>query len=182
MTRGALTLLLALVAMLFLGSLLIGPAGVSPLASLKALFFGGEGPLPLVMREIRLPRALLALMIGGSLGLSGAALQGYLRNPLAEPGLIGVSGGAALGAVISLQTGFAVAFPLALPIAALSGALGSGPAYSGPCRAARLIAFAYSCRGGDQCAGGGVDLPGAEFLAQPLRGERDCLLDDGFTQ
>lgn len=125
MTRGALTLLLALVAMLFLGSLLIGPAGVSPLASLKALFFGGEGPLPLVMREIRLPRALLALMIGGSLGLSGAALQGYLRNPLAEPGLIGVSGGAALGAVISLQTGFAVAFPLALPIAALSGALGS---------------------------------------------------------
>ena len=43
------------------------------------------------MREIRLPRALLGLMIGATLGLSGAALQGYLRNPLAEPGLIGVS-------------------------------------------------------------------------------------------
>jgi iron complex transport system permease protein len=77
----------------------------------------------LVMREIRLPRAILAVMVGASLGLSGAALQGYLRNPLAEPGLIGVSGSAALGAVIALQTGFAASFALALPTAALSGAL-----------------------------------------------------------
>jgi iron complex transport system permease protein len=62
-------------------------------------------------------------MVGASLGLSGAALQGYLRNPLAEPGLIGVSGSAALGAVIALQTGFAASFALALPLAALAGAL-----------------------------------------------------------
>jgi iron complex transport system permease protein len=75
------------------------------------------------MREIRLPRAILAVMVGASLGLSGAALQGYLRNPLAEPGLIGVSGSAALGAVIALQTGFAASFALALPVAALTGAL-----------------------------------------------------------
>lgn len=108
---------------LFIGSLLIGPAGLGIGESLTALIFGGEGPLTLVMREIRLPRAILAVMIGASLGLSGAAMQGYLRNPLAEPGLIGVSGSAALGAVLSIQTGLAAAFALALPVAALIGAL-----------------------------------------------------------
>jgi len=76
------------------------------------------------MREIRLPRALLAVMIGASLGLAGAAMQGYLRNPLAEPGLIGVSGSAALGAVLAIQTGLSAAFALALPLMALAGALG----------------------------------------------------------
>jgi iron complex transport system permease protein len=75
------------------------------------------------MREIRLPRALLAVMIGASLGLAGAAMQGYLRNPLAEPGLIGVSASAALGAVLALQTGLAAAFTLALPLSALGTAL-----------------------------------------------------------
>ena len=116
-------ILAALVCLLFLGSLLIGPAGVGPGESLRALAFGGEGPLPLVMQEIRLPRALLGLMIGAALGLAGAAMQGYLRNPLADPGLIGVSGSAALGAVIALQTGFAASTTLALPIAALAGAV-----------------------------------------------------------
>lgn len=116
-------ILAALVCLLFLGSLLIGPAGVGPGESLRALVFGGEGPLPLVMQEIRLPRALLGLMIGAALGLAGAAIQGYLRNPLADPGLIGVSGSAALGAVIALQTGFAASTTLALPIAALAGAV-----------------------------------------------------------
>jgi iron complex transport system permease protein len=67
------------------------------------------------MREIRLPRAILAVMVGASLGLSGAAMQGYLRNPLAEPGLIGVSGSAALGAVIALQTGFGQLSPSDCP-------------------------------------------------------------------
>ena len=80
--------------------------------------------MTLIMREIRLPRMILAVMIGGSLGLAGAALQGYLRNPLAEPGLIGVSGSAALGAVLALQTGLAGVFALGLPLMALAGALG----------------------------------------------------------
>ena len=75
------------------------------------------------MREIRLPRALLAAMIGASLGLSGAAMQGYLRNPLAEPGLIGVSAAAGLGAVLAIQTGAALWFALALPTAALLAAM-----------------------------------------------------------
>jgi iron complex transport system permease protein len=76
----------------------------------------------LILREIRLPRALMGALVGAALGLSGAALQGYLRNPLAEPGLIGVSGGAALGAVIAIQLGLAAAFPLALPLTGLLGA------------------------------------------------------------
>jgi len=116
-------ILLLLVAALFIASLLIGPARISPGDSLSALIRGDGGPLTLVMREIRLPRSLLAVMVGASLGLAGAAMQGYLRNPLAEPGLIGVSGSAALGAVLSIHTGLAAAFALALPLAALLGAL-----------------------------------------------------------
>lgn len=117
-----LALLAAAVLALFGLSLLIGPAGMKASESLTALL-GDQGALSMVMREIRLPRAILAVMVGASLGLSGAAMQGYLRNPLAEPGLIGVSGAAALGAVIALQTGFATAFALALPLSALGGAL-----------------------------------------------------------
>ncbi|MBA4490654.1 iron ABC transporter permease [Paracoccus sp. S1E-3] len=114
--------LAALCVALMLASLLIGPADASLSDSLTALWTG-DGALGLVMREIRAPRALLGFMVGAALGLSGAAMQGYLRNPLAEPGLIGVSASAALGAVIALQTGFAAAFALALPVVALSGAV-----------------------------------------------------------
>jgi iron complex transport system permease protein len=120
MMRGV---LLLLVGGLFAASLVIGPAQIGPMESLRALIFGDGGPLTLVMREIRLPRALLALMIGGGLGLSGAAMQGYLRNPLADPGLIGISGSAALGAVLAIQTGLAASVALGLPLAALAGAL-----------------------------------------------------------
>ncbi|NDR58418.1 FecCD family ABC transporter permease [Aliiruegeria sabulilitoris] len=120
--RGLIIGLSALVTALFLTSLLVGPAGLSPLRSLNALILGADGPITLVMREIRLPRAILGVMVGGALGLAGAAMQGYLRNPLAEPGLLGVSGSAALGAVLSIQTGIVAGFALALPLAALGGA------------------------------------------------------------
>ncbi|CUH67328.1 Iron(III) dicitrate transport system permease protein FecD [Thalassovita gelatinovora] len=113
----------AFVAVLFMTALVIGPANIGVAQSLKALVAGGEGPMTLVMREIRLPRALLAMMIGAALGLAGAAMQGYLRNPLADPGLIGVSGSAALGAVLAIQTGLAAAFAFGLPLAALAGAV-----------------------------------------------------------
>lgn len=113
----------AATAALFLASLLTGPAGLSLGESLGALLAGEGEAATLVMREIRLPRAILGLAIGASLGLSGAALQGYLRNPLAEPGLIGVSSTAALGAVLAIHTGLAATLPLALPLAALAGAL-----------------------------------------------------------
>ncbi|MCR9150653.1 MAG: iron ABC transporter permease [Rhodobacteraceae bacterium] len=110
-----------LVAALFLVSLVTGPAGIGAAEGLAALVTG-EGAAGLVMREIRLPRAILGLAVGAALGLSGAAMQGFLRNPLAEPGLIGTSSAAALGAVIAIHTGLYAAFALALPLMALAGA------------------------------------------------------------
>lgn len=107
----------------FAGSLLVGPAGLTAPEALLGLFGSQHGPAALVMQEIRLPRSLLGAMIGASLGLAGAALQGYLRNPLAEPGLIGVSGAAALGAVLTLYTGLSAAFALALPLGGIAGAM-----------------------------------------------------------
>ncbi len=109
-----------LVAVLFVISLMVGPAAIGLGDSLRALLAGEGHAATLVMREIRLPRALLGVLVGAALGLGGAGLQGLLRNPLAEPGLIGTSASAALGAVIALQTGAAAAFALALPLAALA--------------------------------------------------------------
>lgn len=77
-------------------------------------------PRFLIVAELRAPRTLLAAIIGAALGCSGAAMQGYLRNPLADPGLFGVSAGAALGAVLSLF--FGVASATLLPVFALTGA------------------------------------------------------------
>jgi iron complex transport system permease protein len=98
----------------FLLSLAVGPTGLGTSLSgeARALIFG----------EIRLPRAVLGALVGGALGLSGAALQGYLRNPLAEPSLVGVSGGAALGAVLAIHLGLSSAFAFALPLGGLIGA------------------------------------------------------------
>ena len=75
----------------------------------------------LIVMELRLPRAFVGAIVGASLGMAGAAMQGYLRNPLADPGLFGVSSSAALGAVVSLYFGFAISAWL-LPIFALTGA------------------------------------------------------------
>ncbi|MFE0015997.1 FecCD family ABC transporter permease [Mesorhizobium sp. NPDC059054] len=121
--RALLAVLSLLVAVLFVLSLTIGPAAIAFGDSIKALFSGKADAIALIMREIRLPRALLGLMIGATLGLSGAALQGYLRNPLAEPGLIGVSASASLGAVLAIYSGLTIAFPLALPLSALLAAM-----------------------------------------------------------
>ena len=77
-----------------------------------------------IFAELRLPRAVLALVLGAGLGAAGAAMQGYLRNPLADPGLFGIAPGAALGAVLSFWTGWA-ASGWALPLFALAGAGGA---------------------------------------------------------
>lgn len=108
-----LPLLAAAAVALALISLLLGPAGFGLPATNAGLILG----------EIRLPRTLLAALIGAALGLAGAVLQGYLRNPLAEPGVIGISGGAGLGAVLAIHTGASAAFALALPIGGMLGAL-----------------------------------------------------------
>lgn len=115
--------LVAAVLTAFVASLLIGPVVLDPAEVLRALFLGEPEASALIVREVRLPRAVLALTIGATLGLAGAALQGFLRNPLAEPGLIGVSAAAAFGAVAVFYTGLAGAFALALPLGGMAGAL-----------------------------------------------------------
>ncbi|SEH62471.1 FecCD family ABC transporter permease [Paracoccus alkenifer] len=112
----------ALCALLFSTSLFVGSGNVGFWNSLRGYLGAGDPLVVLVMQELRLPRAALAVLIGASLGLAGAGLQGFLRNPLAEPGIVGTSAFAALGAVLALQTGLAAVFPMALPLAGLAGA------------------------------------------------------------
>jgi iron complex transport system permease protein len=112
-----------LVLVCFGGSLLLGPVVIGPIAALGGLFGTGDPASIMIMQQIRLPRALLGLVLGAGLGMSGAALQGLLRNPLADPGVIGVSSMAGLGAVLAFYTGLAAAIPLALPLGAMAGAL-----------------------------------------------------------
>ncbi|MBM3568279.1 MAG: iron ABC transporter permease [Alphaproteobacteria bacterium] len=114
----ALTLVLALA----LVSLLVGRAGLPPTEIWQGLTGDGDMPAAVIVRELRLPRTILALAIGAGLGLAGAVLQGLLRNPLAEPGIVGVSGLAALGAVIAFYSGWSQAFALALPLGGMLGA------------------------------------------------------------
>lgn len=102
-------------------SLLAGTVWLRPGEVAGALLHPGPDLPSLIVLEIRLPRVLLAALIGGILGLSGAVLQGLLRNPLAEPGLLGVSVGASLGAVIAIYYGFSASFSLASPLFGLAG-------------------------------------------------------------
>jgi len=114
--------LTALVLALFVVSLAWGYADIGAGQALLGVIGIGEPSHVLIAQELRLPRALLTITIGGALGLCGAALQGLLRNPLAEPGNIGVTSGAALGAVIMLYFGVANVTTLALPAGAMAGA------------------------------------------------------------
>lgn len=107
----------------FLFSLSMGNASISIVQAVKDLLSHSPSLHQTVVWEIRLPRVLLAVFVGATLGLAGAAMQGFLRNPLAEPGILGVSSGAALGAVIVLYFGFAAAAWYWLPVAAITGAL-----------------------------------------------------------
>lgn len=111
-----------LVVALFLLSLGAGPVRLSPVTVIEALFGVGGDAETIIVQEIRLPRAILALAIGGILGLSGAALQGLLRNPLASPSLFGAPQAAAFGAVLVISTGFANVLSFALPLAAILAA------------------------------------------------------------
>ena len=92
--------LFLVVLLLFIASLATGHVNLPLLETLVTTFGDKPGMLGLILVEIRLPRALIAIIVGASLGLAGAALQGLLRNPLAAPGVIGVSSSAGLGAVL----------------------------------------------------------------------------------
>ena len=114
--------LAALIAMLAVVSLMVGAAALSPREALAGLI-NGEGTAGIVVRDIRLPRTLLAILIGATFGLSGAALQGLLRNPLAEPALFGAPQAASVGASFVIAYGFISATSFAVPIAGILGAL-----------------------------------------------------------
>jgi iron complex transport system permease protein len=138
----------ALLAGVCLVSLLIGDAGIGV-------------PDPLILWQIRLPRTALAALVGAGLGLSGAVLQGALRNPLADPGLLGISGTAGLGAVIVFYWGIARAFAPALPLGGMAGA-GLGCAF--------LLGFAGRAPSGPSLilAGIGLSAIAAALLALAL--------------
>jgi iron complex transport system permease protein len=114
--------LVALIVLLAILSLMVGPAGLSPRAAIGGLI-DGSGPAGIIVRDIRLPRTLLALLIGATLGLSGAALQGLLRNPLAEPALFGAPQAAAAASSFMIAFSVAGATSLAVPLAGIAGAL-----------------------------------------------------------
>lgn len=118
-----LTLILGLIsAALFAVSALAGTAPVSLGESLAALAGQGDAATRTILWEIRLPRAAAAFAVGAALGLAGAGLQGLLQNPLAEPGVLGVSAFSALGAVIAIFFGLAAVSSFAVPVAAILGA------------------------------------------------------------
>lgn len=103
-------------------SLAVGYAPIDLPQAVGDIFSDVDSLERVVLVELRLPRALLGLTIGFSLGMTGAAMQGLLRNPLADPGVIGVSAGAAFGAVVAFYSGIAHLFALALPLGGIVGA------------------------------------------------------------
>jgi iron complex transport system permease protein len=120
--RRAGLLLVALVPATLVLGVLAGPVSLAPAAVWEGLVHATSPHAPIV-RELRVPRVLLAFLVGGALSICGAALQALLRNPLADPYLLGLSGGAGLGAVVAIAAG--PAWPWAVPLAAFVGATGA---------------------------------------------------------
>jgi iron complex transport system permease protein len=120
------TVRLGILAGIVLGCLLLGLSTGSVSLPLPAVWDGlwhGQGSGAAIVRDLRAPRVILAFLVGGSLAISGAALQAMIRNPLAEPYLLGLSSGAGLGAVIAIAS--QAAGPWAVPLAAFLGAIAS---------------------------------------------------------
>ncbi len=124
MRRGALgVLLVAALAASVVAGVRFGPVSIPTRQVLDALAGGGSATTRTIVVGIRLPRTLLGVFVGGGLALAGATFQAILRNPLAEPYILGISGGASVGAVLVLALGLAAASSAALPLAAFAGAL-----------------------------------------------------------
>ena len=126
MRIGALTAGVGLVLIIMLAAISIGPVVTSPshtIDALASLFTGEGGASSALITQIRLPRVLVAALVGGALSVAGAAMQAIFRNPLAEPGITGVGAGAATFAVMAIITGLSQVHPLLLPGGAFIGAL-----------------------------------------------------------
>lgn len=106
-----------------LASLAIGSADIPITDLIKGLMGTGDQTIQTIVRDLRLPRLIIGLVTGATLGMMGAALQGLLRNPMADPGILGVSASASLGAVIAIYYGIAASITLAVPLLAISGAM-----------------------------------------------------------
>jgi iron complex transport system permease protein len=120
MKPGKLTLALAaLTAGAIVLHVTMGPTPMPFGEEIAALFGGGTEVSRAIVLEVRLPRALMAALVGAALALSGAGLQGLMRNPLADPGILGISGFASLGAIIAFATGWAAVWSFAAPALAL---------------------------------------------------------------
>jgi iron complex transport system permease protein len=104
-------------------SLLLGAVPIAPTRALAALTGHGDPVASAIIIDLRLPRTIIGLAVGAMLGLSGAVMQGYLRNPLAEPSVLGASNAAALGAVGAIYFGLTELSPLFLPMMAIGAAL-----------------------------------------------------------
>jgi iron complex transport system permease protein len=111
------------VVLVFLLSIRLGSVDLSTGEVFAALLGEGDINIRRIVVELRAPRAVMAILVGGGLSLSGAVFQALLRNPLAEPYILGISGGAATGAVLALAMGLAASLSWALPAAAFTGAL-----------------------------------------------------------
>lgn len=111
---------LLLVSVLLVAAVSVGTVSLAPGDVLNALRGVGDSTMVVIVRDLRTPRALLAALVGVGLSMSGGALQGTLRNALAEPYLLGVSGGAAVGAVLAMS--FGVATPTVVTVSAFGGA------------------------------------------------------------
>jgi iron complex transport system permease protein len=115
--------LLLLLILSALASLGLGAVAIAPGRLLAAITGHGDPVATAILFDLRVPRTILGLAVGAILGLSGAALQGYLRNPLAEPSVLGAANASSLGAVIALYFGLAALHPLMLPAMAIAGGL-----------------------------------------------------------
>lgn len=122
MSRQSWSALAAGAVVVIAAGLMIGAVDLPPRALADALS-GAADPDATLIRNLRMPRVLLAFLVGGALGMSGASLQALVRNPLADPYLVGLSGGAGLGAVLAIALHWGG--PWAVPLAAFLGALGA---------------------------------------------------------
>ncbi len=157
MTRWLVPILAVLLVFASVASLLAGTVSLR-LSEVFAAFDGSTTLTSLIVTEIRAPRIVLAILTGGILGLSGAVLQGLLRNPLAEPGLLGVSSGASLGAVIAIYYGFSAVSLIATPVFALVGALVTASVALGLARGGGTLALILAGAAVSSIAIAGVSL------------------------
>src|SRR5204863_89938 len=145
----SLLVLAALATVVFLAALLIGSSGIGVRRALEALGGSGDAATRSVLLGVRLPRVLAAFGVGSLLALSGVLLQALFRNPLADPYVLGVSGGAAVGALLAMIAGAAALLVQSAAVAGALAAVGTVDALAGRAARARDAARGGGARGAE---------------------------------